>query len=137
MTITKEQLARLREISKLSSLSDYDISETLEALPALLDEVERLQVSDHKLKIVLFCTKGLDVFGELEGIDEILVGLNEWADKKALENLAIEGARVFDAVIEEIELHQTLTNGWITRGPNSLLDILESQRDRILRGGEK
>lgn len=167
MTITKEQIARLRELDKAATQGEWfiqychifggelnDDSDPLadvaiaggdtptaqgsadgeficrsrNLLPALLDEVERLQDSDHKLKIVLFCTKGMHVFGEQEGIDEILAGLNEWADKKALKNLAIEGTRVFDAVISFLNSRQGVDK--------VVAQVIESQRERILGGGE-
>lgn len=151
MTITKEQIARLRELEEKATSKPWDheegelyagseslpvnrydldlIVESRNLLPALLDEIERLQDIDTKMQTVLFCTKGLDVFGEQEGIDEILAGLNEWADKKALEKLESEGARVFDAVLSNL-LETCSTWG------EPCVRHLESQRERILGGVE-
>lgn len=149
MTITKEQIARLRQLAKNCIPTDQPYSDKVinryvleasesvlqtemhpEFVIALLDEVERLQIWCASMGKVL--SSGVTVTSE-----EYAKALNE------------RGARVFDAVMNELAeevrarglarfaQEEVTLQRFAVSALCMVSDHIESQRERILGGGER
>jgi hypothetical protein len=157
MTITKEQIARLRELEKAATKGPwgyedgelyagdeslpvirYDLDLIVKSrnlLPALLDEVERLQEVEHKLSCVLVHGTGNALSKPEVSLDAMYRAIDDHTEELVndAENLASQschqyGARVFDAVMKVC--------GYSDGVSVDAFHYLESQRARILGGGE-
>lgn len=150
MTITKEQIARLSQLAKNCIPTDQPYSDKVinryvleasesvlqtemhpEFVLALLDEVDRLQDVDDKLQAILHHTSGWKIVGTDADLNTMMSFINEFMDRKASARADDEGARVFDAVMNEFgKLHPD----YLDQGK---FESVLGMRERILGGGDR